>query len=572
MNLTQEQTDAVAADGLVILSACPGSGKTVVVAHRIKRIIDSGVLKPYQGVMASSFTRIARDSLLDSFRDINGANVAAPHFIGTLDSFVFKYIFQPFSHKLSRNGQPITVLELDSRWLTEDVFPRLQSEGIEAERIIYRADGSCKYSGRNIAVDRLNQIKRATRDRNIATQSDVTYYSLELLRGHPEISRALTTRFPYMIVDEAQDCSDVQMAIIDLLVANGHGEIMLSGDPYQSIYEWRDAVPALFIEKTSNPDWTSLRLSYSQRSGPNICNFLSKFHPQSPITSDPLQTSLASAEVIFIETMEPTQALDAFIVAAERLGIDIHPDNLGVLYRTRTSQMNLKAGSDEMPPWWATTCNRINIYKHFEFPLQAAYGMMNKDYALAYRFAERFFYFQFYKESLGTNKERSKFLTTIEAKRILWSFCKQLPDVNLALDDWIESFNSLLTITFAALFPLTGLPDTAVQLPLRKRRGFGDNPVISDVISVANPVSQEVTFEHIHQIKGRTFEAVLIYVDSDHRRWMSSNVIKNILRTQEMFTGRDAEHGRCFYVGASRARKLLCIVTEDQELITLLQG
>ena len=42
------------------------------------------------------------------------------------------------------------------------------------------------------------------------------------------------------MVDEAQDCSDVQMAIVDESTSSGHKEIMLVGDPFQAIYQFRE--------------------------------------------------------------------------------------------------------------------------------------------------------------------------------------------------------------------------------------------------------------------------------------------------------------------------------------------
>ena len=69
-----------------------------------------------------------------------------------------------------------------------------------------------------------------------------------MLLEQPVVAQGLARRFPVVMVDEAQDTSRVQMRILDALIAAGLGEVMLVGDPYQAIYEWRDAEPRLFEE------------------------------------------------------------------------------------------------------------------------------------------------------------------------------------------------------------------------------------------------------------------------------------------------------------------------------------
>ena len=94
---------------------------------------------------------------------------------------------------------------------------------------------------------------------------------MKILEGFPQIAKAVALRFPYLIVDEAQDTSEIQMRIIDLIIANGLNEVMLVGDPDQAIFEWNDARPDLLNEKFN--DWEdSIVLNESRRSSQLICN------------------------------------------------------------------------------------------------------------------------------------------------------------------------------------------------------------------------------------------------------------------------------------------------------------
>ncbi len=81
----------------------------------------------------------------------------------------------------------------------------------------------------------------------------------------------------YIILDEAQDTSDVQMEILNILVENGVKNLILVGDPEQAIYEWIDANPMLFEDKFRKWKSNSIVLKENFRCSSSICDFISKF-------------------------------------------------------------------------------------------------------------------------------------------------------------------------------------------------------------------------------------------------------------------------------------------------------
>ena len=80
--------------------------------------------------------------------------------------------------------------------------------------------------------------------RGLALYSDAMYWGLKVLENR-DICRAIAARFPEIIVDEAQDTSEVQFKIIEAL-ADAGARIVLVGDPDQAIYQFHDARPDLF--------------------------------------------------------------------------------------------------------------------------------------------------------------------------------------------------------------------------------------------------------------------------------------------------------------------------------------
>lgn len=51
---TKEQADVISADGNMVITACPGSGKTTVIVEKIRNEIDG--LNEFQGVIGITFT------------------------------------------------------------------------------------------------------------------------------------------------------------------------------------------------------------------------------------------------------------------------------------------------------------------------------------------------------------------------------------------------------------------------------------------------------------------------------------------------------------------------------------
>ena len=70
--------------------------------------------------------------------------------------------------------------------------------------------------------------------KNIIFQNEVASFAYRLLKEYPMIAKAIVERFPVIIIDEAQDTSEEQMAVFDLLTEAGIKSIFLVGDPDQA--------------------------------------------------------------------------------------------------------------------------------------------------------------------------------------------------------------------------------------------------------------------------------------------------------------------------------------------------
>ena len=286
----------------IVVKACPGSGKTFSVAARMAKLLRENSLSRHQGIAAISFTNTACDTIKDELQKTFGIpNVPHPSFIGTIDRFINTYIFLPYAHLVMKcDSRPEIIGTEFNKWFDYDSSQRgydrkiidpnyfidkvsfnLKGEPIPlvpAQEFNFSWSKIRKTNGeyrKNISD--IIAAKRTHFAQGKANQADANYFAFKILTEYPIIAQNITRRYPILIIDEAQDTTELQMAIIDIFSQYNAKSIMLIGDPDQAIFEWNTANPSLFIEKYNNPNWYSLDLSENRRSSEKICELANQF-------------------------------------------------------------------------------------------------------------------------------------------------------------------------------------------------------------------------------------------------------------------------------------------------------
>jgi DNA helicase-2/ATP-dependent DNA helicase PcrA len=100
---TPKQLDYIGCslDRNVHLKACPGSGKTEVIAAKAAREMDGWTRFP-AGIAILSFSNSATDELRDRICLARGGQKREfPHFIATIDSYILKHVVTPLAHEIT---------------------------------------------------------------------------------------------------------------------------------------------------------------------------------------------------------------------------------------------------------------------------------------------------------------------------------------------------------------------------------------------------------------------------------------------------------------------------------------
>lgn len=259
---TQEQEAVLATRSRVTLvRAGPGSGKTKVFVELLKRHVDSWRDRR-GGVAALSFTNVAQEEIATRL----GGRLAAPHFVGTLDSFFLRFVVGPFGHLagVTSSGARLIPSPLDEE-LREPSFQDPTHRKPSRIRVFrvglaggtenspdlsfrpYHGGRDRSLSG-EAALEALKKKKNEWAVRGRITHSDSHYLAASIVRGpHGEaVRKLLARRFPIMLVDELQDTGHfLGRALLALLAEVSVGAVLV-GDEDQRIFGFSGVDPQLF--------------------------------------------------------------------------------------------------------------------------------------------------------------------------------------------------------------------------------------------------------------------------------------------------------------------------------------
>jgi DNA helicase-2/ATP-dependent DNA helicase PcrA len=308
MPLSDEQRNALwYADGqprrgLLALAARPGTGKTTTVTEYCIDLAAGWAAghAPWQGMAILSYTNVAKDELQRKItqRPAGAALLRGPHFVGTLDGFINQHLFLPHGAEPMgyTGGRPRLVGEPHSQWHSSFALHNgrptaayqtawFDAYSMGADSSPIRVDPRNRDWNRDVrkpvpvpdgkTTSKIESMKRYVWATGVATQPDANFLAYQALSRSADLAEAVIGRFPVIVIDEAQDMTEVQHAILDLLIAAGHPHIVLVGDQNQAIYEWNTARPQLFAARLApGSGWQPAVLTESYRCSPAICTTL----------------------------------------------------------------------------------------------------------------------------------------------------------------------------------------------------------------------------------------------------------------------------------------------------------
>lgn len=268
-------------DGPAMVLAGPGSGKTTVITHRIKNLIEKAEVRP-ENILVVTFTKAAAISMQKRFSTLMNGGKGQLVTFGTFHSVFYKIL------RKSRRYEATEILS--ERQKTDYIREIIGRYGISSNDISELSQNIINDIG-NIKGNMLNAQEY---EPSCCKKEDFikvyNAYNLELKKdGKMDFDDILREcylllcenhtmleqwreLYKYILIDEFQDINRIQMNIIELL-ASPLNNIFVVGDDDQSIYGFRGARPEIMIEfKDYYPEAELIVLNVNYRSTQSIIN------------------------------------------------------------------------------------------------------------------------------------------------------------------------------------------------------------------------------------------------------------------------------------------------------------
>ncbi len=291
IKLNARQREAVqSVDGPVLLLAVPGSGKTTVLVTRLGYMIYCKGILP-EKILTVTYTVAATKDMSRRFASYFGEETAKRLEFRTINGICAR-ILQYFGKRTGKKPFELVTDEKVTAEILSSVYRKVQEEyptesDLKNVRTLITYIKNMMLKEDEIRrLDRENDLRiseiyreycRQLRERQLMDYDDQMVYAYQLLCRFPELLSDFQDRYPYICVDEAQDTSKIQHAIIALLAAKTENLFMV-GDEDQSIYGFRAAYPeALLSFEKHHPGAKVLLMEDNFRSDAAIVRAADRF-------------------------------------------------------------------------------------------------------------------------------------------------------------------------------------------------------------------------------------------------------------------------------------------------------
>ncbi len=364
MDMLDEQQRAAAAclDGPVLVLAGAGSGKTRLLTCRIALLLSEDKA-PAERILAVTFTNKAAQEMKQRIIDMLGEEAER----------LTVCTFHSFGARLLRRyagcfGRTSSFSILDKEDSVKLLRRCIEKSGRDPARFqpasVYNWLALAKFElgdggpwsgeGRTLSFLERHYIEiyriyeEETRNNNCFDFTDLIVKPAVLFRKDEEILEKERSTYSYILVDEYQDTSRAQYALVSALAAE-HRNICAVGDEDQSIYGWRGAdIRNILDFEKDYPEAKVFHLTYNYRSTRTIIEAANRLivHNSSHRKSSPLRSArgLEGTPIRIVGCRDPLEEAELIAAAVERLAFfeGIPLDRIAVFYRTNAQSRPLE--------------------------------------------------------------------------------------------------------------------------------------------------------------------------------------------------------------------------------------
>lgn len=300
-----QQAAISAADGPVLITAGPGTGKTYTLVKRTIYLIQECGVKP-ENIFIATFTEKAAKELITRItNELAARNIVAninEMYVGTfhslclrilkehleytrlrknyrlLDAFDQQYMVFQNIYRFRNIPEVEIALPTGGAWKQAEAIcnyvNNLSEELVSTEKLIADSEPSIAALGRM-----LKEYRDLLTEGNLMDFSSIQIEAYQLLQDYPDILDELRTQITHIMIDEYQDTNYIQEQLVFLL-AGDRQNICVVGDDDQGLYRFRGATIRNILEfpqKFKDGECRIIPLVVNYRSNSDIVDFYNKW-------------------------------------------------------------------------------------------------------------------------------------------------------------------------------------------------------------------------------------------------------------------------------------------------------
>ena len=322
LELNKEQLAAADfLNGICVVVAVPGSGKTLTMTHRIGNLVKKHGIAP-ENILGLTFTRNAADAMREKLVPVLD-DMASLVQLSTIHSFCHYLLRNEgiIFNVLSGKDQIVFIREVMKQLRVKDlsIGMVLREISLAKNNLIDVDEFRALYEGDQSMLKVADIYETYDRDKSkkfLLDFDDLLVESYRLLNSHDDVREKYRGTFHHLLVDEYQDTNPLQNEIFKTLVDDsGNGSsFFVVGDDFQSIYGFTGASVANILNfRDMFPGAEQMILNLNYRSTPQILNACQNLiqHNQKKINKELRTDNPDGDDVIVLESSsEETEALN----------------------------------------------------------------------------------------------------------------------------------------------------------------------------------------------------------------------------------------------------------------------
>ncbi len=239
------------------VAACPGSGKTTLLVAKLAILAEKWQYRT-RGICVLSHTNAARNEIERKLGNTAAGRrlLSYPHFVGTIHGFVNEFIALPWLRSKGYQVKMVdnevveerrrNLIEKQGRFSALKVYVKNheQHQNIVGSWVVSSPDflvlrnGVPAFSNPGTAATQLRGLVETVVRAGYHRHDEMFMWATNLMEVVPEVVPILRNRFPLLFIDESQDNSEEQSAILHRIFMKGESEVIRQrlGDANQAIF------------------------------------------------------------------------------------------------------------------------------------------------------------------------------------------------------------------------------------------------------------------------------------------------------------------------------------------------